>query len=389
MNEFPSSWRPALTQQGIIFSTAESGGDIDRVILELAGEEGITYEHARNLLKEGRKYTPKSLEAFNYNNRNVRETELGRSWFWMARHEVSNHAAREHLKNATKCKNGENLDSKRSVVEFNNRLEFFSAIRGAHERLFEMNRYALGDADIETYREQWAQVEAQIMMDLQRTREFSQYQSMVRIYIDTIFDPTVGVRRVQVEGETGKLAYVVLMNKDLVNVYNNIVRRYLNPHTLYQPDNSNDVLQLSVEGLCIQWNKFVKGAGKIDCPADKDSIHARTSHFCLRHGKNKGVDKGKHRETQCQTLRDALKAAPVDSAMNRPCPDVPDCTNLPSRGVIQQRIRFGYVPRFGSGMPYGGGRGRGRGRGGGRPNDRRTPRSSDNKGNEKESKDKK
>ena len=90
----------------------------------------------------------------------------------------------------------------------------------------------------------------------------------------------------------------------------------------------------------------------VDCTHKKGTPHAQAYHFCLRHGRYKGRDQGRHRETQCPSLRCALRAGPVDKDRTTIAPTPPDCSSF------RDRVR-------GGSWRGRGGRGRGRGRGGG------------------------
>ena len=345
-------WTASNDGSGMLVSIAETGGDVEARIFQFSKENEITFHEARVELRENHTYTAKALEPHDYNNRLVREKELVHSRIWATQFSSSEYSARDELKMRVGAKSSEDLIKKQDDLLFIGNLDIMIAIDAMHQRLFAMYEPAMVDEDKYEMLHQIAEVTARMRYDLLFIKKAQTFVNLIKQYVETITAPDYGVTEEYNDENELKLdefgapidEYQLRVDKQLPSAYESLVRGRLNTQGAFT-DYDDQIADLNENNLCIKWNKYVAGAGMSDCNEKADSAHAKVSHFCLRHGRYKGPDLGKHRETQCHTLRCALNAAPYDRFMSKPAVSVPNCYHLGTRDGNQGGGSRGRAPR--------------------------------------------
>ena len=309
----------------IVIANAGAGGDVDSAIFEKAREMKTTYKKACDWFRlHNHKYRQVVLENYDYDSNIVRSNEIHRGRLYMLKYELSEHSAQDIMRKRLKSSDSENLDKHKHNLCYLGRMDLYIALLGVHQRVYEMNKHIISESDELMMRRQASEVLGMAACDLHRCSDITYFQRSLAKYVTVITDPKFGVQRETVLDEHGDPIVVHLVDKKLNQIYVSTIRVFMNGPSMYRPEvGLTTFLQFSMEGFCWQWNKYVIGGSTVDCPAKKDSFHARMFHKCPRHPWVIDNPATQHREMQCPSLRQTFKPAPYDPSLTLPSKETP------------------------------------------------------------------
>ena len=316
-----------------------SGGDVEEKILQFAKQNGKSFDDARRMAPSQGIASSKETAPYDYRVRKVRELELHRARIAACDDGMVGYEERDHLRKMMNCKEGDNLDSKRSNFKFINKMDIAIAAQSALGRLLKFEESCMSSKDKLRFHLQAAVVERRILLDLGRIGDPTAYVPLVIQFIEKVFRPDFGrnVSDLSIDEFGNKVGYVSI-NKDLINEYDTTVRSRLDRSGTYD---DVEVGRFSLAGACMAYNEGVEGGNCKACEEKDDSAHGRASHWCLRCG-----PRGRHPVVCCARLRCCFRPTRYNRAITDPSTKRPDCSGK----------------RFGNGAGRGGRRGdRGRG----------------------------
>ena len=328
---------------GVLFGIA-SGGETEKKIFEIADQYGKTFDDARRMAPQLGLANARNTRSFDYSLRNVREREMERARIVACDDDLVVYDARRWIRKIMKCDENDDLDAKRGNLRMVNCLDIIIAFEQAIDRLFEFNKNVMSDKDQLQFREQGTIVKRRFLLDVRRVGDPEKILSLIKQYIDIIFDPKYGIT---IHGESvdkhgGRSGYV-MVNKNLVENYDNKFRNRLSRSDDYENMSSGSY---SLYGACMAYNVYVIGGEHDKCNEKDDSAHGLAAHWCIRCG-----PAGRHPEVCCPGLRASFKPVAFNTQLRNAFDRRPHC------GISRGR---GGGPRgrgyrgFGRGRRYGG-----------------------------------
>ena len=280
-------------------------GDIEKAAIAKAKEKGCGFNAAVLELHKTNAYSRKELNAFNYEDTAIRETELQRGLISHYKNSTERQGALSRLRNALNIPMGSSIDAVRGSITFESKNDLIAATFNALMSYYEKNKHSLTELEKVHLLEQITTVMKRIMIDVMEVNDLPRLVNVLRQFVGNVYDPA---QAEQCEGNE--------------NDGSTIERKY----NVLRIQLQNIVLGNAASGhkdadACDVYNEFFNGPRQQPC-MNTAPMHL-SRHFCKDCG-------GSHPYTQCTNFRDCWRLAAV------PRPGV----QIYERADYQSFIRF-------------------------------------------------
>ena len=294
-------------------------------------------------------------ELYDLNIEENRMVIFQRAFFDAIKYETDSVESKSSLRKILKIESKEKLISKSDLVEFNSSEQLASTAQMAFNNIYKYFKFDMTMEERCLYLEQSSMVMLKLNLDLSKfSKLFMVIVARLKLFFTTIVRPGYGrTITVNTNGNT-----TTSYNKDLVNLYEKLVRAHLIA-------NVNVVLRGSIScisnGPCILYNLG------LDCNhyplCDNDNvIHVKLSHFCLQCGRSNNQEISKdHPLVECIKFRATWRPCALESDWNTRTFTRPKMADIlkKKQEAVRRRRESSFRGGRGRGRP-GGGRGRGR-----------------------------
>ena len=259
---------------------ANTTGDVEKAVLEIAEDEGITFDMAWVVLNGRRQFTSALMSAYDYSVRETKETELQRAFLTALDYSAAPYADRNAMKEALGVEDKKTLDSKKGAVKFHAPMQLATAATNALFRVYEYHKQAMCLADRTKMLEQIQQTQLKIFLDIQDQEYLEVIESYMRQFVAHLHEAAIGrtidKRKIIIDKRIDS-SYNERVRQPLIQVKNTSVSMYANQNNFRTPKG------YSKGGMCLCFNLHMGTTHVAKCTITA-SFHVKKAHNCLNCG---------------------------------------------------------------------------------------------------------